>query len=73
MIGLYLDYLVKRNFTQKEIPMEFVATHNSIDLNELVMVKDGVVYRQDDYFLDVEPVGYSWEFNKDYLLPLKGD
>lgn len=57
---------------EEEIIMKFVATHNSIDLDELVMVKDGIVYRQDDYFLDVEPVGYSWEFNETYLLPLKG-
>ncbi|AUR87579.1 hypothetical protein NVP1101O_168 [Vibrio phage 1.101.O._10N.261.45.C6] len=52
--------------------MKFVPTHSSLDLNELVMIKDGIVYREDEYFLDVEACGYAHEYNEDYLLPLEG-
>ena len=51
--------------------MKFKATHISIDLDELVMIKDGVVYRQSDDFMDVEACGYAWEYNENYLTPLK--
>ncbi|AUR86395.1 hypothetical protein NVP1084O_188 [Vibrio phage 1.084.O._10N.261.49.F5] len=52
--------------------MKFVPTHSSLDLNELVMIKDGVVYVQTDDFMDVESCGYAHEYNEAYLLPLEG-
>lgn len=51
--------------------MEFVATHQSTDLNELVMIHQGIVYRQTDDFMECEPCGYVWEYNTINLLPLK--
>ncbi|ADX87825.1 hypothetical protein [Vibrio phage JSF13] len=51
--------------------MQFVPTHTSIDLNQLVMVKGGVVYVQSEDLADVEAIGYSWEYNSEYLIPLQ--
>lgn len=51
--------------------MKFKATHSSLDLDELVMVKDGIVYHQSDDFMDCESCGYSWEYNPNYLTPLE--
>jgi len=51
--------------------MKFNATHSSLDLEELVMVTDGgKVYRQSEDFMEVEFVGWIWDFSKSCLLPI---